>query len=346
MRYKRRDDGFIEALEPIKLADGTTIPAGTVGGYIDSFRNLSQTGNSWVYPNSRVTGNAYVSGDAVVGGYSVISDNARVYGSATILNGIIEKNARVLGKAYVQSGAIVTDEASVAGDAVVIGLTTIIGDRVKVQGGATVHYVQVLNSARVFGDAVVRGAIIENAHVSGYTNMLGNSSIISENARVSGCVTMANAAVGGDAIVYGTHDLSDEEKNNVVTDARFATNCPHAAAACPTKPTPADMPEGEIEERIAAGKIVPVKLSDTVLVDKLTGLGYDEISDRANPNRVFFKATFAQKVVGQFNARGFIYIDESHRDEISAALIAKGITYTEESDGLTPPNAIFVLSVI
>jgi len=68
----------------------------------------------------------------VDGGYSVISDNARVYGSAAILNGIIEKNARVLGKAYVQSGAIVTDEASVAGDAVVIGLTTIIGDRVKV----------------------------------------------------------------------------------------------------------------------------------------------------------------------------------------------------------------------
>ena len=40
------------------------IEKGEVGGYIASEKNLSQSGNAWVYGNARVYGNAEVYGDA------------------------------------------------------------------------------------------------------------------------------------------------------------------------------------------------------------------------------------------------------------------------------------------
>ena len=52
------------------------IEKGEVGGYIASEKNLSQSGNAWVYGNARVYGNAWVYGNAEVYG------DAEVYGNA------------------------------------------------------------------------------------------------------------------------------------------------------------------------------------------------------------------------------------------------------------------------
>ena len=52
------------------------IEKGEVGGYIASEKNLSQSGDAWVYGDARVYGDAWVYGDAEVSG------NARVYGNA------------------------------------------------------------------------------------------------------------------------------------------------------------------------------------------------------------------------------------------------------------------------
>ena len=54
------------------------IEKGEVGGYIASEKNLSQSGDAWVYGNARVSGDALVYGDARVYG------NARVYGDALV----------------------------------------------------------------------------------------------------------------------------------------------------------------------------------------------------------------------------------------------------------------------
>ena len=40
------------------------IEKGEFGGYVASEKNLSQSGNAWVYGNARVYGNAWVYGDA------------------------------------------------------------------------------------------------------------------------------------------------------------------------------------------------------------------------------------------------------------------------------------------
>ena len=48
---------------------------GTFGGYIESKKNLSQDGNSWVYGNAQVSGDALVYGNARVSGDCVISES-------------------------------------------------------------------------------------------------------------------------------------------------------------------------------------------------------------------------------------------------------------------------------
>lgn len=54
------------------------VTPGTLGGYVESEKNLNQEGNAWVYGDAQVYGNARVFGDAWVSG------NARVYGNAWV----------------------------------------------------------------------------------------------------------------------------------------------------------------------------------------------------------------------------------------------------------------------
>ena len=103
MRFIRHTNGQIRALETFTLYDGRVITAGTLGGTIDSIRNLSQAGTSWVFPGGSIEGNAHVSGNAVIQSGSV-AENAKVYGNAVINGAIIRGNARVLGDAFVQKG--------------------------------------------------------------------------------------------------------------------------------------------------------------------------------------------------------------------------------------------------
>ena len=60
----------------VALADFGSVTTGDQGGYIESEKNLSQSGNAWVYDNAWVSDNAIVYDNARVCG------NARVYGNA------------------------------------------------------------------------------------------------------------------------------------------------------------------------------------------------------------------------------------------------------------------------
>ena len=82
------------------------IEKGEVGGYIASEKNLSQSGDAWVYGDARVYGDAWVYGDARVYG------DAWVYGDAEVSG-----NARVSGNAEVSGNARVSGDAEVSGNA-------------------------------------------------------------------------------------------------------------------------------------------------------------------------------------------------------------------------------------
>ena len=82
------------------------IAAGELGGWIESEKNLEQSGNAWVYGDAQVYGDARVYGDAQV--YS----NARVYGNAQVYsNAQVYGDARVYGDAQVYGNARVYDNA-------------------------------------------------------------------------------------------------------------------------------------------------------------------------------------------------------------------------------------------
>ncbi len=65
-------------------AVGVLAAAGQLGGWVESEKNLEQSGDAWVYGNARVSGNAQVYGNARVSGNAQVSGDARVYGDAWV----------------------------------------------------------------------------------------------------------------------------------------------------------------------------------------------------------------------------------------------------------------------
>jgi hypothetical protein len=100
------------------------VKEGTLGGYIESEKNLSLTGNAWVGGNCKVYGSA------------IVKDNAMIFQKVEAFdNAIIEGNAIVSGDVIVFENAIIGGEANVWGDAF------------KVHGSA-----KIIDNARVWGD--------------------------------------------------------------------------------------------------------------------------------------------------------------------------------------------------
>jgi len=88
----------------------------TLGGYIESEKNLSQNGDAWVSGDAEVSGNAEVCGNAKVYGDAKVCGNAEVYGNAWVYG-----NAEVCGDAKVYGNAKVYGDAKVYGNAEVCG---------------------------------------------------------------------------------------------------------------------------------------------------------------------------------------------------------------------------------
>ena len=125
----------------VKFGD---VNAGDLGGWIEAEKNLSQSGNAWVYGDARVYGDAEVYGNAEVSGNAWVSGDAEVYGNAEVSG-----NAWVYGDAEVSGNAEVYGNARVYGDARVSGNAEVYGNA-RVYGNAWVY-----GDARVYGDAEV-----------------------------------------------------------------------------------------------------------------------------------------------------------------------------------------------
>lgn len=91
----------IRALTPF----GAVTP-GTIGGWIESEKNLSHSGNAWVYGDAQVHGNAEVYGNTWVYGYAQVHGKAKVFDDADVYdNAEVYGIARVYGNAQVYGNA-------------------------------------------------------------------------------------------------------------------------------------------------------------------------------------------------------------------------------------------------
>jgi carbonic anhydrase/acetyltransferase-like protein (isoleucine patch superfamily) len=132
-------------IRALKSFNGIT--EGSLGGFIESEKNLSHTGNAWIYGNAQVRNNANVSGNAVIRGNSIIDGNATIDGNAKVYG-----NATIFGNAAIYGDAIVHN-ANVNGNA-------------KVFGNAFVHETPTIHgNAQVYGNAIVHGNAIINENV-------------------------------------------------------------------------------------------------------------------------------------------------------------------------------------
>ena len=107
---------------------GIHAPARQLGGWIESEKNLSTSGDAWVADEAEVFGEAQVFGDALIFGKANVTGSARVSG-----------NARVGDSAWVSDQASVSDDALISGKARVAGRARIsesawVGDHAWIGG--------------------------------------------------------------------------------------------------------------------------------------------------------------------------------------------------------------------
>ena len=60
--------------------DFDDIKKGTLGGFVESEKNLSHNDNCWIHNNATVFDNATVCGNAIIYGNAIVCDNVIVYG--------------------------------------------------------------------------------------------------------------------------------------------------------------------------------------------------------------------------------------------------------------------------
>ena len=211
MKYELFDEKIIcgRVLHRIRYCDNS------LGGWIESEKNLDKNsnarvyGDACVYGNARVYGNACVYGNArvfgkacvydyaCVFGNACVSDNARVYDFAYVydyacvfVNARVYGNARVSGDARVYDNARIFGKAYVSGDACVYGDARVYGN-VRVSGDARVYY-----NACVSGDARVNisgnACVIDDAWKTPPLQIQGSMfffSVSSKNHITVGCKT-------------------------------------------------------------------------------------------------------------------------------------------------------------
>ena len=110
------------------------ILAGMLGGYVESYDNLDQTGLAWIEEDAIACKNAVVCGDAI------LTDHAVANGCA-----YVGKNAAVTGEATVQDDAIVCG-------GVVMGKSCVCGFAVIRQDEQTLCAPIIDGNARVYGE--------------------------------------------------------------------------------------------------------------------------------------------------------------------------------------------------
>jgi len=126
------------------LVDGPWGLVGTLGGFVQSDKNLSQSGTCWIYNTAKVYGNAMVFDDAQIYGFAEVYGDAYVRGNAKVFENakvhnyaMVKNNAQVYGNAEAYQEAWIYDSAQVYGDAIVSGNAMVFG-KSRISGDATI----------------------------------------------------------------------------------------------------------------------------------------------------------------------------------------------------------------
>ena len=294
------------------------ISEGTLGGWIEDEKNLSQENTAWVYENARVFGDAVVKDmgvvhDGVVCGGAKISGYAQIYGSSTSISG----------------STVVTDNAVVNDSVIECG---------NIGGNVTVK------DAHMTGDGPIH--IDGTARVSStvFRNYSGNSPI-----KVRGEARVEEAEIiGGREEIY----IADHAKvltgakifsgAKIYNEAYVCGNCEiHNAVLCHKVYVSGD---GIIVDKgsqlsgcvkIYTEPEQPVRISGLVLDGTAWVIGQDDLfaSKVVSRDRNYLMLLFARTALNEVEMTMFHSDDPSYRDGAiyDGKTSTPGVTYLSEA---------------
>lgn len=149
------------------------VRVGDVGGFVQSYDNLSQDGDCWIYDDAMVLDNAKITESAVVRDDADIEDdvqvsgNAEVYGKAELRDKvIISGNSKIYDKCKIEDSCDVTGNVEVYGESQLSDNVKLY-DNAKVYGFAKIHgfselfdNVEICGTAEVYGYSKIGGSQI------------------------------------------------------------------------------------------------------------------------------------------------------------------------------------------
>lgn len=83
---------------------------GELGGFVENYYNLSQSGNSWIYDDAKVFYGGMVLDDAKIYNNSLIYDNSTIMERAIVLDNVKIYNTVTLGRNTLVSKDTVLNE--------------------------------------------------------------------------------------------------------------------------------------------------------------------------------------------------------------------------------------------
>ena len=140
--------------EETKVVDGVTLHriqaiknfngvlSGTLGGFVESEKNLSQECGCWIFNDAICMGNGLVKDNAIVTGTSIVKDYAIVKGNAKVLanstvsgTGFLSDNASTVGKCNIQGQ--MSGDSTVATD-ILLAKGVYLDGFIKIEGSGEV----------------------------------------------------------------------------------------------------------------------------------------------------------------------------------------------------------------
>lgn len=173
------------------------VKAGDFGGWVESYDNLSQFNNCWIYKNAKVFGDARVYDNAVVKGNATVSENARIYDFAQVYG-----SANIYGKARIYNRAQVYGHSKVYGSAK-IEMFAQVYHFAQIHGKATIS-----STSKIYDDA----EIYDSAYISGDIEIYGKTKVY-ENARIFNQAKIYgyNTRISGNTYIYNKDTSCDND---------------------------------------------------------------------------------------------------------------------------------------
>lgn len=157
-QYPQRKLYRIRALRDIGSLD---IKIGDLGGYVESYTNLSQNGDCWIFPKARAYENASVSDNAVLLDNSKAFENANLSGNVTVSG-----TSRIFGDSQLKDNVVVQGNCAIYSNAYLKGSVTI-SDNARIHGNVWLSgYVLIKDNVELYGCIGLSGKVCISGNAS------------------------------------------------------------------------------------------------------------------------------------------------------------------------------------